>query len=127
VLFLERRFEAAGPLPKRASRIARSGAIPPHGHSLGQYPALTRLVSSATMEHVVEVPSADIGEGPEKVVEKHPLTLALRGWQVIREPIEPAPEARYVDSAQIRHGVLTSRRYGLCPLHPYTAHSLFHT
>jgi hypothetical protein len=127
VFFLERRFEAAGPLPKRASRISGSGAIRPHGHSLSEYPPLTGLVSKATVEHIVEVPSADIGEGPEKVVEKHPLTLALRAGQVIREPIEPAPEARCVDSAQIRHRVLAARRHGLCPLHSYTAHSLFHT
>jgi hypothetical protein len=84
-------------------------------------------MSSATVEHVVEVPSPDIGEGSEKVVEKHPLTLALGRGQVIREPIEPAPEARCADSAQIRHCVLAARRHGLCPLHPHTAHGLFHT
>jgi hypothetical protein len=127
VLLFERRFEAAGPLPKRAPRIAGRRAIRPYGHSFGEYAALTGHVSRASVEHLVEVPSADLGEGPEKVVEKHALTLTPGGRQVVCEAIEPAPEAPCVDSAHIRHRVLTSRRNGLCPIHPDTANSLFHT
>jgi hypothetical protein len=70
--------------------------------------------------------SPDIGDGAEKVVEKHSLALAFRGREAVREAIEPASEARRADFPQILHRILTSRRHGLCPFRADTAFCLFH-